>query len=654
MSFQKLLVLDRASFFLDAQVLSSQTSGTFTGSSASLLGTQSWNMAAGYKAIITIENEQILLSGLSISGGTVTCTIDTRGYSGTSAATHGSGTLVEIHLTKAHFEALQDEVSTLNQGYITQVPVTTVSSASQHTISGDLASIFTVGRVFIFKIGSTWYRSVIRSSSYGGGTTTINLTGDGLPASGTVASAGFESFGSINKPVDYLLIREASSAPSDNPPAGYSWLFAKSKGWFAKDSDGKVRFLGIVRATAASSGGVLTLDWSTANVYDVDLTENIIGVTHQNGVEGEEYVLRLKQHASSAKTVALGTGGGTRYSDSIASYAVSSVFNAIDALGFRYHGTDGKFDLSYVMKGFAASPTGSAEPATKDDVKRNAATFTAGENINAGEPLIVEQATNSVRSTGTGANDASAGSSAWSNPGNITSDDNNYAEIGIGQHGNTTSQYLKATNFGFSIPSDAIIQGIKVEWRRFFVYSGPSSGASDIEIKLVKADGTIAGTNKSAGAGWAGAEQVDAFGGISDSWGETLTAADINDVDFGTVLRAQIMGTTGSPATGYARVDHCQMTVYYYLNGYVKRASASSTAVKGFCGIALETKTTGQAIKISKPGGISDAHTGLERGKFYYVGNTAGSLQQSAGTTTARVGLALSKTEMLVMHDVPA
>ena len=318
-------------------------------------------MPAGYKAILTIENEQILLSAMSISGGVITCTIDTRGYNNTTAATHSSGVTCEIHLTKAHVDAMQEEVAAFNQGYIFQSPVTTVVSATQHTIAGDLTSIFTAGRAFLFKIGSTWHRSVIRSSSYGGGTTTINITGDGLPGSGTVATAGFEFFGSINKPVDYLLVKEAATVPTDNPPSGYSWLFAKGKGWFMKDSDGKTRYLSKVRATASLSGGVLTLDWSLANVYDVTLTENITGVTHQNGVEGESYTLRIKQHASAPKTVTLGTSGGTRFCNDRTSFTMTADTDAYDVLGFTYNATDSKYDLTLAIQGFQASPAASAE-----------------------------------------------------------------------------------------------------------------------------------------------------------------------------------------------------------------------------------------------------------------------------------------------------
>jgi hypothetical protein len=380
MSYQKLYVIDRASFLLDAQLLSSQTSGTFTGSSGSLLGTQSWNMPAGYKAVLTIENEQILLSGMSISGGVITCTIDTRGYNNTTAATHSSGVTCEIHLTKAHVDALQDEVAAFNQGYIFQSPVTTVVSATQHTVSGDLTAIFTAGRVFLFKIGSTWYRSVIRSSSYGGGTTTINITGDGLPGSGTVTAAGFEFFGSINKPVDYLLIKEASTVPADNPPSGYSWIFAKGKGWFMKDSDGKTRQISKVQASASSSGGTLTLDWSLANIYDVTLTENITTVTHSGGVEGQEYTLRFKQHASAPKTVTL--GGKTRYSVTIPSFAMTQTVSVYDLINFTYNATDDKYDVIDRIQGIQTSP-----PAAGSEFIQSG---TSGEVIAAGDAVYLK------------------------------------------------------------------------------------------------------------------------------------------------------------------------------------------------------------------------------------------------------------------------
>ena len=361
MSLQKLYVLDRASFLLDAQLLSSLSAGTFTGSSSSVLGTQSWNMPSTHKAVITIEQEQILVSGMSITGGTITCTIDTRGYNGSTAATHAAGSLIEIHLTKAHYDQLQDYLATLDDGgYIVQSAVTTIASATSHTISGDKTATFTVGRVYLFKVSSTWYRALITAVSYGAPNTTITLLGDGLPAAGTVVASGFEFNQSVNKAVDIELIKQVTTAPSVNPPAGYLFLWTKNGGWYTRDPSGNVRYMNRVTAAVSSSSGVLTLDCSTANFFECTLTENITGVTWQNGTDGETYILRIKQHASAAKTVILGTSGGTRYSNSISGYTASTDLSSSDYLEFIYNSDASKWDIVRVILGAQTSPSASS------------------------------------------------------------------------------------------------------------------------------------------------------------------------------------------------------------------------------------------------------------------------------------------------------
>ena len=360
--------LDRASGLLAAQLLSSQTVGTFQFGSlsvpASALGTQSWNMPSGWKAVLTIESEQILVSGLSYSGGVVTATIDTRGYNGTQAATHASTTAVEIHLTKATMDAVMNHLKQFDEaGMIVPTNISTmpsITSATVHTLAGDYTSYFVAGRAYLFKVSSTWYRAVVRSATYGGGNTTINISGDGLTGSGTILSIGFEFEQSVYGGVDYELVKECTNIPAQNPPAGYNWLFTKAGGWYTKDSSGNIRFLTRVRATVSSSGGVVACDWSAADIYDITLTENITQVTHSNGVEGQVYKLRIKQHASAAKTVALNTAGGTRFSNTISGYVVTTDLSAIDVLEFLYHGTDTKYDLVAVTQGFQASPTAAA------------------------------------------------------------------------------------------------------------------------------------------------------------------------------------------------------------------------------------------------------------------------------------------------------
>lgn len=363
-----LYLLDRASGLLAAQLLSSQTAGTFQfgklATPASALGTQSWNMPTGWKAVLTIDDEQILVSAMSITAGVVTATIDTRGYNNTQAATHLSDATVSIHITKATTDAIMNHIKQFDEaGLIVPTGIAAVpaiTSATVHTFNGaDYTSYFVAGRVYFFKVSSTWYRAVVRSSSYGGGNTTVNISGDGLTGSGTILSIGFAFDGSIYGGIDYQLVKECTNVPAQNPPAGYNWLFTKAGGWYSKDSSGNVRFLTRVRATVSSSSGIVACDWSLADVYDITLTENVTQVTHSNGVEGQVYTLRIKQHASAAKTVALNTAGGTRFSNTYSGYTASTDLSSYDILEFKFNATDTKYDLYNISQGFQTSPSAS-------------------------------------------------------------------------------------------------------------------------------------------------------------------------------------------------------------------------------------------------------------------------------------------------------
>jgi len=73
----------------------------------------------------------------------------------------------------------------------------------------------------------------------------------------------------------------------------------------------------------------------------------------------------------------------------------------------------------------------------------------------------VEAASSGPNNPSGTATETGGGTVDWTNPGNITSSDDNRATAVLGK--GDTSYYLKGTDFGFSIPSDATIQGIKVE-----------------------------------------------------------------------------------------------------------------------------------------------------------------------------------------------
>lgn len=387
MLFTPIKNLDRFRGVLAAQLLSSQTTGTFQINTASALGSQLVTMAAGYYARVTIEDEHILLSGFSVSGATVTCTIATngRGYNGTSAATHAADTTVECHWNKSDQDNINNHLMRFDDGGIinalgTVIP--TITDGNTHVIAGDYTTILTVGRSYFFKVVSTWYRAVIRSAVFATGNTTFEITGDGLVTSGTILATGLGFEGNVYAPVDYSLAKQATNNPADNPPAGYSWLWNKGGGWMSKDSSGNIRFLCGVQASVSSAAGVVALDWSVANVYDTTLTENITTVTHSNGVSGQTYKWRIKQHASSAKTVVM--AGKTRYSNTIASYTMTTDVGAFDILEFLYNSTDDKYDLTNSRLGFQTSPTQAAANFTVSG--------TAGETITAGQAVYLKAA----------------------------------------------------------------------------------------------------------------------------------------------------------------------------------------------------------------------------------------------------------------------
>ncbi len=168
-------------------------------------------------------------------------------------------------------------------------------------------------------------------------------------------------------------------------------------------------------------------------------------------------------------------------------------------------------------------------------------------------PFLGFAASQGPNYAGTGVNDTSAGSYSWNNPENITSSDDSYS-----------------------------------------VQSAYAATPRDYRASIVKSDGSIGSTNKYFDFSWGSSDQTIPYGGSSDLWGETWTAEDINDSDFGVVLGVKIYGEsylsyllkatnfgfsipTGSTINGIyveierkyvsatyaAAVDSIRITVYY-------------------------------------------------------------------------------------------
>lgn len=155
-------------------------------------------------------------------------------------------------------------------------------------------------------------------------------------------------------------------------------------------------------------------------------------------------------------------------------------------------------------------------------------------------------------SPGTVVDDSAVGSVAWTSPSSAATQNDLYAAAS--SFSGQSTHYLKATNFGFSIPSTAVILGVTVEIEKI-----SSASVQDAAVKLVKG-GVVVGNDHSDAALWLTSDTntYDVYGGVSDMWGIALSPADVNASNFGVVLEALIN-------LGTAQVDHIRITVTYQL-----------------------------------------------------------------------------------------
>lgn len=144
-------------------------------------------------------------------------------------------------------------------------------------------------------------------------------------------------------------------------------------------------------------------------------------------------------------------------------------------------------------------------------------------------------------------NDTSYGTFAWSNPENATDDDGLSASVNTSNADENTN-YLLSTNYGFSIPAGATINGIDV-----YAETGGGINNWQSSVRLVKA-----GVIQSADRAVANQPLYNAvYGTSTDLWDDTWTADDINNSGFGVAYAARIFN--GNTTT----IDYVGIEVYY-------------------------------------------------------------------------------------------
>jgi hypothetical protein len=148
-----------------------------------------------------------------------------------------------------------------------------------------------------------------------------------------------------------------------------------------------------------------------------------------------------------------------------------------------------------------------------------------------------------------GADDASIGTVGWSNVSNAGSSNDQYATVGLGV--NKTSHYIRGTNYGFTIPAGANIDGVVVGVER---KSSSTPGTHDASCRLYT--GSFVGSERATATAWPTTDAYEDHGGPTDVWGVALTDAIVNASTFGFGI-----AVFGSLIT--ASIDHARITVYY-------------------------------------------------------------------------------------------
>jgi hypothetical protein len=144
------------------------------------------------------------------------------------------------------------------------------------------------------------------------------------------------------------------------------------------------------------------------------------------------------------------------------------------------------------------------------------------------------------------------GRAAWQNMSNAAASNDTYATATVSSN---WSDYLRSTNFGFDIPSDALILGIELR-----VEAKVNQNAANSQLEGVQAvlSGSTTGNSMGSVSPLTTSDSYYTVGGPANLWGRSWTPAEINDSTFG------VMFSSGSFwFSGTTSVDHVEITVHY-------------------------------------------------------------------------------------------
>ncbi|MCH8902786.1 MAG: T9SS type A sorting domain-containing protein [Bacteroidetes bacterium] len=148
--------------------------------------------------------------------------------------------------------------------------------------------------------------------------------------------------------------------------------------------------------------------------------------------------------------------------------------------------------------------------------------------------------------------------SSWQNPSYAQISDNQYAQNAIFLTANGEyTDYLVATDFGFSLSSNVIVNGIVIDVEKS---SSIGSKTGDYRVRIIK--GGVVGTGDESITGvWGNSDVISTYGSDTSKWAETWLYSDINASNFGFAIAVYRQG--GGSDSIVANIDEIRITVYF-------------------------------------------------------------------------------------------
>ena len=224
------------------------------------------------------------------------------------------------------------------------------------------------------------------------------------------------------------------------------------------------------------------------------------------------------------------------------------------------------------------------------------------------------------------------GTVTWDFPANAASNNGLFAEANLGQ--NNISHYLRATNFGFTIPGGSSIDGILVEILR--QEDDSLDNIFDYRVRIVKG-GTVGSTDQSSTTEWGtNVSTYISYGSSTDRWGETWNPSDINASLFGVALSAR---TVNGLLFSGAQVDHIRVTISYTQQATTTSTSTSTTSTSSSTSITSTSSSTSSSTSTSTSTSSSTSTTSTSSST-----STTTSTSSSTSTSTTSTSSSTSTT----------